>query len=122
MEALVIIGCLLLSAFFSGMETAYISANKVYLKVESNQSSFVSRILTKLTENPVQFVTAMLVGNSIALVLYVYHMAQLLSCLVVIGAPFWQVIFQVLIAAALLLITADFILFSLDYYLLNFVL
>jgi putative hemolysin len=109
MEALVIIGCLLLSAFFSGMETAYISANKVYLKVESNQSSFVSRILTKLTENPVQFVTAMLVGNSIALVLYVYHMAQLLSCLVVIGAPFWQVIFQVLIAAALLLITADFI-------------
>lgn len=110
MEALVIIGCLLLSAFFSGMETAYVSANKVYLGVESKQSSFVSRILTRLTENPIQFVTAMLVGNSIALVLYAYHVSVLLLRILPDGiSPFLQMLFQVVIATAVLLITADFI-------------
>lgn len=109
MEALVIIGCLLLSAFFSGMETAYISANKVYLKVESSQSSFISRILTKLTENPVQFVTAMLVGNSIALVLFVYHISGVLSGLITVGPPFLQAVLKVVVATSLLLIAADFI-------------
>lgn len=110
MEALVIIGCLLLSAFFSGMETAYVSANKVYLGVESKQSSFVSRILTRLTENPIQFVTAMLVGNSIALVLYAYHVSALLLRMLPDGiSPFFEVLFQVVVATAVLLITADFI-------------
>lgn len=110
MEALVIIGCLLLSAFFSGMETAYVSANKVYLGVESRQSSFVSRILTRLTANPVQFVTAMLVGNSIALVLYAYHVSGVLLGVLPQGvSPVWQVLFQISAATAILLLTADFL-------------
>lgn len=45
MEATVIIVCLLLSAFFSGMEIAYVSANKVYLGVEKQQEAFLSKIL-----------------------------------------------------------------------------
>lgn len=110
MEAFIIIGCLLLSAFFSGMETAFVSANKIYLGVESRQASFISRILTCLIENPVQFITAMLVGNSIALVVYGYHMSGVVMPLIPVTFPgFWQVILQVVIASFVILITAEFI-------------
>jgi Mg2+/Co2+ transporter CorB len=43
--------CLILSAFFSGMEIAFISSNKIYLEIEKKQDNFLSKILTKLTEN-----------------------------------------------------------------------
>lgn len=110
MEAVIIIGCLLLSAFFSGMETAFVSANKIYLGVESRQTSFVSRVLTRLIENPVQFITAMLVGNSIALVVYGYHMSGVVLPLIPVSLPaFWQVILQVIVATFVILITAEFI-------------
>jgi Mg2+/Co2+ transporter CorB len=42
---------LILSAFFSGMEIAFISSNKIYLEIEKKQDNFLSKILTKLTEN-----------------------------------------------------------------------
>jgi len=113
MEALVIIGCLLLSAFFSGMEIAYVSANKVYLEVEKKQHTLISKILTRLTENPAQFITAMLVGNSIALVLYGYHMGNAVlrwfSPADMYLAFFWQVLLQVTVSTFIILITAEFI-------------
>ncbi|MFP9099534.1 hemolysin family protein [Flavobacterium sp. RHBU_24] len=113
MEAVIIIGCLLLSAFFSGMEIAYVSSNKVYLSVESMQHTLLSRILTRLTQNPIQFITAMLVGNSIALVLYGYNMGNAVMrwfTLNQYGIPsFWQIIIQVAISTVIILITAEFI-------------
>jgi len=113
MEAAIIIGCLLLSAFFSGMEIAYVSSNKVYLGVEKKQSTFISKLLTRLTQNPTQFITSMLVGNSIALVIYGYHMGK--------TALQWfvphdgtmafglQLLIQVAVSAAVILLTAEFI-------------
>jgi Mg2+/Co2+ transporter CorB len=70
MEIGVIILCLILSAFFSGMEIAFISSNKIYLEIEKKQDNFLSKILTKLTEKPSKFIAAMLIGNNIALVVY----------------------------------------------------
>jgi putative hemolysin len=113
MEAAVIIICLLLSAFFSGMEIAYVSANKVYLGVEKQQESFISKILARLTHNPAHFVVAMLVGNSIALVIYSYYMGRV--ALGWLGAPVaglhgaWQLLLQTVVATAILLITAEFL-------------
>jgi Mg2+/Co2+ transporter CorB len=68
MEIGVIILCLILSAFFSGMEIAFISSNKIYLEIEKKQDT-LSKILTKLTE-PSKFIAAMLIGKYIALVVY----------------------------------------------------
>lgn len=111
MEATIIIVCLLLSAFFSGMEIAYVSSNKIYLGVERKQTSFLSRILTKLTEKPARFITSMLVGNSICLVIYGYYMSG-----VVIGwlAPMQfslasAILLQIIISAFIILLTAEFI-------------
>ena len=76
MEAFSIVLCLILSAFFSGVEIAYISSNKVYLGIEKMQDTFVSRILVKLTKNPSKFIAAMLIGNNIALVVYGFLMGE----------------------------------------------
>lgn len=113
MEAATIIVCLLLSAFFSGMEIAYISSNKVYLEVEKKQSTLISRILTRLTEKPAQFITSMLVGNTIALVLYSYHMGSAVLRWVYPSGHdmplFWQLMLQIIISGFVLLITAEFL-------------
>lgn len=78
MEVGVIILCLIFSAFFSGMEIAFVSANKIYLEIEKKQNDFISKILTKLTEKPSKFIAAMLIGNNIALVIYGFFTADLL--------------------------------------------
>lgn len=61
---------LMLSAFFSGMEMAYVSSNKIHIELEKKKGGFISKILSKLTENPSKFIATMLVGNNIALVMY----------------------------------------------------
>lgn len=113
MEAAIIIVCLLLSAFFSGMEIAYVSSNKVYLGVEKKQSSYISKLLTRLTQNPSQFLTSMLVGNSIVLVIYGYHMGNVaLRWLALTGGSvsfIWQLLVQVVVSVLIILLTAEFI-------------
>jgi len=112
MEATVIIMCLLLSAFFSGMEIAYISSNKVYLEVEKKQSTIISRVLTRLTQKPTQFITSMLVGNTIVLVVYSYFMGSVLLrwfSSVYEMHPLYSLFVQMLISAFLLLLTAEFV-------------
>ena len=79
MEIAIIVICLLLSAFFSGMEIAYVSSNKVYLSIEKRQQNFNASILNKLTEKPSQFIATCLVGNNISLVIYGLFMALILE-------------------------------------------
>ncbi|MCF6131012.1 hemolysin family protein [Flavobacterium wongokense] len=78
MEIGIIILCLILSAFFSGMEIAFVSSNKIYLEIEKKQDDFISKILTKLTQKPSKFIATMLVGNNISMVVYGFFMGELL--------------------------------------------
>ena len=113
MEISIILLCLVLSAFFSGMEIAFISSNKVYLGIEKMQDTFASRILTRLTEKPSQFIAAMLVGNNIALVVYGFFMGDLL--MEWIGSFGWQLsdittlLLQTVLSTLLILITSEFL-------------
>ena len=75
--ALIIIA-LILSAFFSGMEIAFISSNKILIEVEKEQKGILAKIFTKLTSKPSKFITTMLIGNALALVIYGFLMADLL--------------------------------------------
>jgi CBS domain containing-hemolysin-like protein len=77
MNIVVIVLCLLLCAFFSGMEIAFVSSNKIYLEIEKKQDNFLSNILTKLTEKPSKFIATMLVGNNISMVVYGFFMGDL---------------------------------------------
>jgi CBS domain containing-hemolysin-like protein len=112
MEISIIILCLILSAFFSGMEIAFISSNKIYLEIEKKQDNFLSQILTKLTQNPSKFIAAMLIGNNVALVVYGFYMGDLiLKCVIGFGYQFSDItslLVQTIIATFVVLITAEF--------------
>ncbi|MBB4119380.1 CBS domain containing-hemolysin-like protein [Mesonia hippocampi] len=78
-DIIIIIISLLLSAFFSGMEIAYVSSNKVQVEIEKKQAGFLSSVLEKLTRKPSKFIATMLVGNNVALVIYGFYMGGLLT-------------------------------------------
>ena len=75
----IIVISLILSAFFSGMEIAYVSSNKIHIEIEKKQNNFLARILQRLTAKPSKFIATMLLGNNIALVVYGYFMGGLLQ-------------------------------------------
>ena len=75
---IMILSMLVLSAFFSGMEIAYVSSNKVHIAIEKQQDGFLSKILQKITNRPSKFIATMLIGNNIALVIYGFFMGDLL--------------------------------------------
>ncbi|MEO8239583.1 MAG: hemolysin family protein [Flavobacterium sp.] len=112
MEISIIILCLILSAFFSGMEIAFISSNKIYLEIEKKQDNFISKTLTKLTEKPSKFIAAMLIGNNIALVVYGFFTGDLiLKCIGYLGYQFsdyTNLFIQTLVSTFVVLITAEF--------------
>ncbi|TDP03806.1 hemolysin family protein [Flavobacterium sp. 245] len=113
MEISIIILCLILSAFFSGMEIAFISSNKIYLEIEKKQDNFLSKILTRLTQNPSKFIAAMLIGNNVALVIYGFYMGDLiLQCFVGLGFQFsalTSLLVQTALSTFIVLITAEFL-------------
>lgn len=77
-ESIIIIISLLFSAFFSGMEIAYVSSNKIHIEIEKKQSGFLAKILTKITAKPSKFIATVLIGNNIALVIYGFYMGDVL--------------------------------------------
>ena len=113
MEISIIILCLILCAFFSGMEIAFISSNKIYLELEKKQDSFLSRALTKLTEKPSKFIAAMLIGNNIALVVYGFFMGELLMNWLLLFdlhfSDFTSLLIQTVVSTFIVLITAEFL-------------
>ena len=112
MEVSIIIFCLILSAFFSGMEIAFVSSNKIYLEIEKKQDNFLSKILTKLTSKPSKFIVSMLIGNNIVMVVYGFFMGELvMGWFLALGYQFsdlLNLVLQTLISTIIVLITAEF--------------
>ncbi len=113
---LVILICLIFSAFFSGMEIAFVSSNRIYLEIEKSQSSKTSRVLKNITQNPSRFIATMLLGNNIALVVYgIFSGDRILQLFfsqsVLIGEDpnILIVFYQTLISTIVILLTAEFI-------------
>jgi len=107
--------CLLLSAFFSGMEIAFVSSNRIYLEIEKSQSGVTSNVLKTITQNPSQFIATMLLGNNIALVLYGIFMGDRIlqlffpETLLSGQASLIVIFYQTLISTAIILLTAEFL-------------
>ena len=76
--SIIIVLSLVFSAFFSGMEIAFISANKIHIEIEKKQGGFLAMVLTRLTKKPSKFIATMLIGNNIALVIYGLFMGEIL--------------------------------------------
>jgi CBS domain containing-hemolysin-like protein len=110
-ELIVIIVSILLSAFFSGMEIAFFSANKMHIELEKKRDGFIPRILTKITQKSSKFITTMLVGNNISLVIYSYFMGKFLLRILPIDSfnEFTTLFIQTIISTVVILITAEFL-------------
>jgi len=106
-----IIVCLLLSAFFSGMEIAFISANRFKLEVERKKGNTSANIVSGFLERPSRFISALLVGNNIALVVYGILMASVLEPLLrpITESGMLILLLQTIIATLIVLVTAEFI-------------
>ena len=107
----VILISILLSAFFSGMEIAYVSANKFQVELEKRKEGFTSRILNRITLKSSKFITTMLVGNNIALVVYSFFMGELIIGFIPDNTfnEFSILLIQTLISTLIILITAEFL-------------
>ena len=100
----IIVTSLIFSAFFSGMEIAYVSSNKISIEIEKKKTGFISSIIKILTRKPSKFITTMLVGNNISLVIYGFTMGALLT------REFdLNLINQTLVSTFIILITAEFL-------------
>ncbi len=93
------------------MEIAFVSANKIQIEIEKKESSKASKILAKLTSNPSKFITTMLVGNNISLVIYGYFTGKLLVHFLqpYIHNSFLLLITQTFISTLVILVTAEFL-------------
>ncbi len=107
----IIVISILLSAFFSGMEIAFVSANKLHIELEKKKDSFTSKILAKLTNKSSKFITTMLVGNNIALVIYSIYMGDFLVGFLPADSlnEFSILLIQTIISTLLILVTAEFL-------------
>ena len=106
--------CLLLSAFFSGMEIAFVSSNRIFLEIEKNKLSLNARLLRFISQNPSRFITTMLVGNNVALVIYGIFMGEKIikvffPSLLDAELPLEILFYQTLISTGVILITAEFL-------------
>lgn len=106
---------ILTSAFFAGMEIAFISANKLLIELKNKQGSISARILSPFINNPSKFISTTLVGNNIGLVIYGIYMAKLLDPLIQNWIPgavenrFLLLFLSSIISTALVLVTGEFI-------------
>ncbi len=110
-ELIIIFITILLSAFFSGMEIAFVSANKMHIELEKKRAGFIPKILTKITHKSSKFITTMLVGNNISLVIYSYYMGSLLLKLLPVDGlnEFSILLLQTVASTLVILITAEFL-------------
>ena len=114
-EDFIILSCLVLSAFFSGIEISFVSANRIELAIDKQKGGFISVLLKKITQNPSRFIATMLVGNNIALVAYGIFMGDRITALffqdsaLQSGEDFSILLYQTLISTMIILITAEFL-------------
>ena len=109
---IIIIIALTASAFFSGMEIAFITANRLKIELDNQKGSFSGKILSKFVKHDSRFIATMLLGNNIALVVYGIWMAQLLEPWIVPlvgGSGALTLLIQTVFSTILILVTAEFL-------------
>lgn len=110
----IILLCLLLSAFFSGMEIAFVSSNRIFIEIEKKKGNFTAKVMQLITQNPSRFITTMLIGNNIALVIYGIFMGEKIvqwffPWMTQGELPLEILLYQTLISTVVILVTAEFL-------------
>jgi putative hemolysin len=109
--SVVIISAIVASAFFSGLEIAFITSNKLRIELESKQGSFLAKRLSYFNQNPSHYLGTMLLGNNIALVVFGMYMDEELNVLLVHYIPYPIILLLVssFISTLIILILAEYL-------------
>ncbi len=114
-DLMIIFITLLLSAFFSGMEIAFVSSNNLKIELDKSKGLIGGKILSRFNQYPSKFIGALLLGNNVALVIYGIAMANLLEGYVIAILPAYLesesliLLIQTIIATLIILFTAEFL-------------
>src|SRR5690554_5165118 len=109
---IVIVIALTASAFFSGMEIAFITANRLKIELDNKKGSFSGRVISSFVKNDSRFIATMLLGNNIALVVYGIWMAQIMQPWIepfVGGSEAAVFLIQTVLSTLLILFTGEFL-------------
>ncbi|MFM8833850.1 MAG: hemolysin family protein [Cytophagales bacterium] len=112
---IMIFATLVFSFFFSGIEIAFLSANKLQIELQAKQGVLWGEIMSKFMKNPSRFIGTTLIGNTLALVLFGIYMAQLIEPWLTENLPtglndeVYVLAFQTLISTLFILFTAEFL-------------
>ncbi|CAI9428726.1 Mg2+ and Co2+ transporter CorB [Candidatus Ornithobacterium hominis] len=106
----IIIFSLIASAFFSGMEIALISSNRMEMEIEKKKETLVAKVITFLAERPEKFIATMLVGNNIAIVIYgIFTGSFIISLLPEISSEILKILIQTVISTLIILVFAEYL-------------
>jgi CBS domain containing-hemolysin-like protein len=108
---LIIFLAIIFSAFFSGMEIAFITANKLRIELDRKQGVFGSQFIKIFNNNPGQYIATMLIGNNVGLVVYGLFFSRLLGPVLtpLIGSDLLVLILNTVISTAVILLVAEFL-------------
>ena len=107
----IILVTMLFSAFFSGMEIAFITANRLRLELDKKHGIIFSGLISLFTKNPAQFIATMLVGNNVALVIYGLSFAKILEPFmkIYIQSDTLILFLQTIVSTIIILATAEYL-------------
>jgi len=107
----IIISTLIASAFFSGVEIAFVSANRLKIELDKNQRLVSGKILAYFVKNSSKFISTLLLGNNISLVVYGLYMATVLEPVIKSVTDIEAIVLlsQTIISTLIVLITAEFL-------------
>jgi CBS domain containing-hemolysin-like protein len=108
---IIILITLIASAFFSGMEIAFITSNKLRIELENKQGNIPAKILSYFNKYPSRYLGTMLLGNTISVVVFGIFMEELLSPFLreYISSELAVLLIQTFLSTLLLLVTAEFL-------------
>ena len=111
MYLIIAILTIILSAFFSGVEIAFISSNKLQLELDKGSEKISSKVISFFSRNESNFITTMLIGNNVSLVIYGIIMAKLLTPYLQYFAfnSYYLLFVQTIISTSIILVTAEFL-------------
>src|SRR5664279_5035174 len=108
---LIILLAIVLSAFFSGMEIAFVASNRLRIELDRKQGVFGSKIIKHFTDNPGQYIATMLIGNNFSLVIYGLVFSKAIGSLLtpILGSEILVLIINTLLSTAIILLVAEFL-------------
>lgn len=114
-DVYIIAGSLLFSALFSGIEIAFISANKLQIELEKTRGGITSRFIAGFYSKPSYFIVSMLIGNTLALSIYSIYAAKILEPILFWNLPYWMnsdtsiFVIQTTIASIIVIFIGEFL-------------